>query len=421
MHRGWIKIFAVGLTVLSLTGCSIQQGEGSGSLSLNRSETEFDGISGESEIQKDAEEPVETMRCRTPEPERISLDGKGTTVGFGQPVEELEVFSKGNVYVVSQAFGESRMLYEEGAAIGVYDFDIGFAPDLVIGGKYFSLAGVAQEDGSMNMNLTVYGLDQKDKETVYSAPLTNYRNFLYPLNDSEVLFSYNGIEDEQKYEFTGVYNFKENVCRIISKHPEGVWDDAPTTGQEITSVCAWDNRVYFAKEQRIDGEGKIFLTCLSGDGTVLSEEEIPELSQRWRPESNIQWIDAAGDYLFVSYYTASAVTPEDRMKPVVLKKTADGYREVPMEKDVWFSRRIGNGLIDGRYILFSATTDENDEYAADFVAFDISQGDYRLIRFDADDKAYFRTFADEQGNLLCFCVNDQRRRSYFRVEADAWL
>ncbi len=422
MKSGWIKILSFGLAALVLAGCGAKNKEESVGLSPASGQEESAGVSAVSgnESQNEEKRP-EPMQCRTPKPERISLEGKGTHPGFGQPGEEVQAFSGGKVYVTSKDFRGVRMLYEESAAIGEYDFDMGFASDLVIGDRYFSLTGVAQEDGSMNMNLTVYGLALKGKETVYSAPLTNYRNFLYPLNDSEVLFSYNGIEDEGKYEFTGVYNFKEDTCRIVSKHPEGVWDDAPTTGQEITSVCASDNRIYFAKEQRIDGEVKVFLTCLNADGAVLSEEEIPALSQRWRPNTNIQWIDAAGEYLFVSYYTADAVTPADRMKPVVLKKTADGYVEVPLDTDVWFSRRIGSGLIGGRYILFAGTTNENGEYTADFVAFDIVQGDYRLLRFDGDEKAYFRTFADEQGNLLCFFIDDQRQRSYFRVEADEWL
>lgn len=422
MKNGRKRILAFLLAALVLAGCGMQNEKESAGLSPAPGEAESEGVSAVSgsERQSERKDP-EPMRCRTPEPERISLDGKGTEPGFGKPDEEVQAFSGGKVYVTSKDFREARMLYEESVTIGQYDFDMGFAPDLVFGGKYLSLTGVAQEDGSMNMNLTVYGLDLKGKETVYSAPLTNYRSFLYPLNDSEVLFSYNGIEDEQKYEFTGVYNLKENACRIISKHPEGVWDDAPTTGQEITSVCAWDNRIYFAKEQRIDGQVKIFLTCLDGGGTVLSEEEIPDLSKRWRPNTNIQWIDAAGDYLFVSYYTASAVTPEDRTAPVVLEKTADGYKEVPLDKDVWFSRRIGSGLIGGRYVLFAGTTNKSGEYTADFVAFDIVEGDYRLLRFDGDEEAFFRTFADEGGNLLCFTVNEQRQRSYFRVDADEWL
>ena len=422
MKSGWRKIWALGLAALTLAGCGMQKEEEDAALSSLTGEGEDIKISAVSGSESQNEErQSESMRCRTPESERISLEGKGTHPGFGQPGEEVQAFSGGKVYVTSKDFRGVQMLYEESVTIGEYDFDMGFAPDLVMGDRYLSLTGVAQEDGSMHMNLTVYGLNQKGKETIYSAPLTNYRNFLYPINDNAVLFSYNGIEDGEKYEFTGVYNFHENTCKIVSKHLEGVWDDAPTTGQEITSVCASDNRIYFAKEQRIDGEVKIFLTCLDSDGKVLSEEEIPALSERWRPNTNIQWVDAAGAYLFVRYYTADAVTPGDRMKPVVLKKTADGYVEVPLDTDVWFSRRIGSGLIGGRYILFAGTMDENGEYMADFVAFDIVKEDYRLLRFDGDEEAYFRTFADEQGNLLCFFINDQRQRSYFRVQADAWL
>jgi len=422
MRNKWVRLLAFGMTACILAGCSALEGKSDMAASSQDSGgTEVTGSrAGSSEALPGRQKPAGVMKCRTPEPEKIPLKAPGTLmVG---PHCDLEAFSGGNVYTINKDDAGATMLYQNDEAVGEYDWDLGFASDLVIGDLYFSLVGIGQEDGTMNMNLTVYNLQEKTKKTVYSAPLTNYRSYLYPLGDSEVMFSYNGIEDGEKYEFTGVYNFREDSCRIISKHPEGVWDDSQeTTGQEITAVCADGELIYFAKEQRIDGEVAVFLTCLDREGNVLYEDEVEPLSRRWRPDTNIQWIDVSEDSLFISYYTAGIADPRSECKPVVLTKTADGYAEWTLEGGVNFSRRIGSGLVDGRYLLFSSTMDDDGGYPADFIAFDLLEGDYRLIQFDLEGIESFRTFVDEQGNLLAVGIDDQRKRYYFRVDADEWL
>ena len=417
MRKKWFSILAFGIAACLFAGCGAQKsGEDVGSSYFEPAES-ISSLDSSAVFQSQPEQ-ADVIKCRTSEPEKIPLEGPGVQIEQGY---DLEAFADGNIYARGKNGDGTPMLYENGEAVGEYPLDLGYASDLVIGDLYFSLVGIAQEDETMNMCLTVYNLRDKTRKIVYSAPLTNYRSYLYPLGDSAVMFSYNGIEDGEKYEFTGVYDFKEDTCKIVSKHPEGVWDDAKTTGQEITAVCAAGERIYFAKEQRINGEVAVFLTCLDRDGQILYEDEVELLSQRWRAETNIQWIDVAGDYIFVSYYTAGSALPTNELKPVVLKRTAEGYAELPLDSGVRFSRRIGDGLVGGRYLLFAAALDDNGAYPADFIAFDVIEEDYRLIRFDLEEEATFRTFADKQGNLLTFYVSDQRKRYFFCVDAGDWL
>lgn len=348
-------------------------------------------------------------------PETVNLDKSETEFEKGY---DIQAFSQKNIYAIKKNENDDFILYQNKKEICEYDFDLGFAPDLVIDDLFFSLNGVEDKNGIMNINLTVYNLKTNEKKVVYSAPLTNYRSFLYQLNDSEVMFSYNGIENDVRYEYTGVYNFKEDECRIISKHKESVWGDSLTTEQEITSVSAYDNKIYFAKEQRIDGNTVVFLTCLDSLGNVLYEDKVECLDKYAHDGVNIQYVDVVENYIFISYYgNGEAEIP----KPVIVKKTEDGYFEASADSEIYFfKRRISENPIDNKYVLFAAAPNENGEYAANLIAYDITNDSYLLLKYNMENNIRFNTLADTDGNLLTYYIDDNRICRYFEIDYSEW-
>lgn len=330
---------------------------------------------------------------------------------------DIEAYSGQNIYSVKEDENGGFVLCKNGEEICGYDFDLGFAPDLVIDNLYFSLKGIADESGTMNINLTVRSLLTGEEKTVYSAPLTNYRSYLYRLGNWEVMFSYNGIENDVKYEYTGVYDFVNDKCEIISKHEESVWDDSPDTAQEITAASAYDGKIYFAKEQRINGSTAVFLTCLDNLGSVLYEDRIECLDKYACDGVNIQYIDVVEDYIFVSYYSNGDT---DTPKPVVLRKTEDGYSEISSGEINFCKRRISENLIDDMFVLFAAAPDENGEYSADIIAYNVFF-DYALkIKFGTDNSLRFNTFADGEGNLLAYCIDGGGEYHYYKIDYRQW-
>ncbi len=331
---------------------------------------------------------------------------------------DVQAFSQNNIYATKKNENGDFTLYQNKKEICEYEFDLGFAPDLVIDNLFFSLNGVEDEDGSMNINLIVYNLKINEKKVVYSAPLTNYRSFLYQLNDSEIMFSYNGIENDIRYEYTGVYNFKNDECRIINKHKESVWDNSLTTEQEITSVSAYDNKIYFAKEQRISGNTAVFLTCLDSMGNVLYEDNVECLDKYAHNGVNIQYFDVIKNYIFISYYGNGET---DIPKPVIVKKTENGYFEVSTDSEIYFfKRRISENLIDNKYVLFAAAPNKDGEYFANLIAYDITNDSYLLLKYDMENDIRFNTLADSDGNLLIYYIDDNRVSRYFSVNHDEW-
>lgn len=355
------------------------------------------------------------MKSYSLKPKIVNLDKSEIKV---KEKYDVQAFSKNNIYAIRKNENGNFTLCQNEKEICEYDFDLGFAPDLVINNLFFSLKGVEDENGTMNISLIVYNLKTNEKKVVYSAPLTNYRSYLYQLNNSEIMFSYNGIENDVRYEYTGVYNFKEDECSIISKHKESVWDDSLTTEQEITSVSAYDDKIYFAKEQRIDGNTAVFLTCLDSLGNVLYEDRVKCLDKYAHDGVNIQYIDVLGNYIFISYYgNGEAEIP----KPVIVKKTEDGYFEVSTDSEIYFfKRRISENLIDNKYVLFAAAPNKNGEYIANLIAYDITNDSYLLIKYDMENNIRFNTLADTDGNLLIYYIDDNSVRHYFSVNYSEW-
>lgn len=403
-----VKFIILLISMLIMCGCN--------NISIDDADRTNQTITSEnntisSEIQQ---EEVE-IKSYSLNPKIVNLDK--SEIEF-EKVYDVQAFSDKKIYAIKKNENGDFMLYQNEKEICEYNFDLGFAPDLVIDNIFFSLNGVEDENGTMNINLIVYNLKTNEKKVVYSAPLTNYRSFLYQLNDSEVMFSYNGIENDIKYEYTGVYNFKEDKCRIISKHKESVWDDSLTTEQEITSVSAYDNKIYFAKEQRIDGNTAIFLTCLDSLGNVLFEDRVECLDKYAHDEVNIQYVDVVENYIFISYYGNGET---EIPKPIIVKKTEDGYFEVYTDSEIYFfKRRISENLIDKKYVLFAAAPNKNGEYIANLIAYDITNDSYLLLKYDMENDIRFNTLADANGNLLTYYIDDNRVCHYFGVDYDEW-
>ena len=191
-----------------------------------------------------------------------------------------------------------------------------------------------------------------------------------------------------------------------------------TTEQEITSVSAYDNKIYFAKEQRIDGSTAVFLTCLDRLGNVLYEDRVECLDKYAHDGVNIQYVDVVENYIFISYYgNGDTEIP----KPVIVKKTEGGYFEASADSEIYFfKRRISENLIDNKYVLFAAAPDTNGEYTANLIAYDIINDIYLLLKYDMENDIRFNTLADTDGDLLTYYIDDDRISHYFCVNYSEW-
>lgn len=336
---------------------------------------------------------------------------------------DLYKFSNDNIYTVSD--NNKHILYENGNEINDYIFNLGYAPDLVIDNLYFSLKGVLDENGKMNIELIVYDLKNKTSKSVYSEPLTNYRNYLYQLNESEVMFSYNGIKNDNRCEYVVIYNFIDNKCRIVYEHYEYDWDDKSTTSQEITATSANNNKIYLIKEQRINNEINYFLTCIDKNGKLIYEDKLDYLKEYTQKEGNIDYVNVCNNYVFTAFFNVDY----EKINCAIGKKVDNKYIKVDLNSNIQPAQRESSSLIDNRYIIFPTLPDDIDFnaniYSADLIVFDILEDNYRLLKYDIEgvgNDIEFNTFINEKGDLLTFYIDyNSGERFYYLLSYEDWI
>ncbi len=335
------------------------------------------------------------------------------------PEHTIYALSEDDIYTVSDG-----ILYKNSETITDYIFSIGYADSIVVGDLFFSLVGI-QNDEIMNMELIVYDTVKKTRRSVYSGELTNYRSYLYKLSDSEVMFSYNGLNGENRCEHVVVYNFVTDEYNIVLTHDEVDWDDLPTTTQEIVATSAYDGKIYLAKEQRIDGETHYFLTCLDSDGTELFDKELEHLKNYTFEESNPDSVNVIGDYLFFDYFSPNTVR-----QTFSVAMDMDGiYTELIPDTNIYPDEMLYHGPVQDRYVLFNTRPTDLDyytkeEYTADLFVFDTELGNFRLINYEIDglpENTKFDTITNENGDLIIYYMDYATlNRYYYHLPYEEW-
>lgn len=336
----------------------------------------------------------------------------------------IKNFTDDSIFTIKE--GNELLLYKDNDLVSEYYYYISYAPDIVVGNKYFSLVGLFDENNVMNMELIVYDLNDKTIKTVYSAPLTNYRNYLYQLNEEEVMFSYNGVKGGNRCEIVVVYNFVKDECRVVLEHDEIDWNDLENTTQEICATFAKDNNIYLIKEQRVNNEIAYELNCLDSYGNLIFEHSIDYLKKYTAEQSNIDYIEVHGDYLFIDYLNTMGAR---KSFSIAHKNEDDNYVELKLGGKSLPETKASNGLINNRYLVYNTSVDDLDfeakEYSSNLLIFDLEKGEYRLFKYNidnVDENSKLYTYVDENGNLIIqYTDYEVLERYYYFVPFEDWV
>lgn len=406
------KSLCVFLCFISLSSCAVEK--------TVESPVAMDSSPEQNIVAKEQEAPTEvSIYLEKPDIEYISpIQFHRLSSNYTFP----SLYYENDVYSI--VYENPTKLYVNDQLLCNYDFYLGYTSDIVLHGIYYSLVGDIVDE-NLHAQFTAYDLETGEKNILHSERMTNYRSYLYQISDTEIMFSYNGLTDDQtRCERTVVYDCVTKECRVISERNEYDWDKQSTTSREVSAVSGGENVIYLMQEQRIDGQTHHFITTInSTTGEQVSEEELSFLERYSKTSFSIDYFDIIDEFIFLRFYSGT----KDEL--VIGKKINGSYREVEYDCEIAPYAKLTPFLISDRYVLFNATADDqkysSPHYSADLWVFDIIEETYRLLKLDTDvtnSNRGYHIIANNNGDLYFYHKDIDADEFYrFDVPSSSWL
>lgn len=326
------------------------------------------------------------------------------------------ICSDNSIYVISEYYNSAEkentqnvissfnVLTKEYEELFSFDFDIGYNPDFIYNGHYFTLPCTYNDDGNLQINIIDYDEKNDVSQIIYQETVTSPYYYADYLSESEMVFLIFPKVDEKTYQRLLKYNLEDSKTSILYENEYIYPEDENNVSENIWTMDTFNGSIFLLNTQVIKGERSWSVVEINSSGNILNRMALTGLYDYHDINCSVnQFVVTEEEYL-IQYYDPGnnsnfvAVNRDDESISVKFDKLVPCTLVSPF----W---------VNDRYLIYNTFPDYGDYdkyvYSSDISIYDSDENTFYFLKIPFSPEFKIdKIVSNEKGDVI-LVVSDE--------------
>lgn len=334
-------------------------------------------------------------------------------------------YSNNSIYVISEYYTRTETENTQNSILSYdintnekkelfsFDFDVGYNPDFVFNGHYFTLPCTKSNDGPLTISIIDYDEENGAQKTIYQETVTSPYYYADYLSENEVVFLIFPEIGEKTYQRVLKYNLTNGAVDIIYENEYISTEAANNVSENIWTMDTFNGSIFLLNTQVVEGERSWIVCKLNSEGNIINKANLTGLYDYRDANCSVNQFVVTKDKYLIQYYDSgknSSFVAVERENP---SKSVQFERLVPctLASPFW---------IKDRYLIYSTFPDycdyENNVYSSDISIYDSKENMFYFIKLQlSPEYKTEKIISNEKGDIVLVVFDDAHNFKFLSV------